>query len=338
MSTLESSPITAMYLKILEDLECRLPKMNKATRRSLALLTATMLEVRSPNTSALAARVPRKTERQDMREQWIHRILRRKNMDPVMIMQPFASDILKKLSDLMDVLILTMDQTKISDGYEMLMVSVRFGKRAIPILWDVVKTSGGIGFLVQKQLLDRIIPWIPIGKKVRLHGDRFYGTPDLIDYCATQHWGYRLRLKSNLLYCKDSSEGRLSDITPSPFESIQSIELTHKKVKTNIGFWHEDGHPEPWIIAMDDPATLESTRDYANRWCIEPLFSDFKSRGFQLEDTQLQAADRISRLVLIMTLALYWTVSTGHHDAIENNALPDKKPLKKTPLVPSCHS
>jgi hypothetical protein len=43
----------------------------------------------------------------------------------------------------------------------------------------------------------------------------------------------------------------------------------------------------------------------------KPMFSDFKSRGFQLEDTQLRAADRLDRLLVIMALAMYWCVRVG---------------------------
>jgi IS4 transposase len=54
---------------------------------------------------------------------------------------------------------------------------------------------------------------------------------------------------------------------------------------------------------------------YRARWGIEPMFSDFKSRGFQLEDTQLRAADRLDRLLVIMALAMYWCVRVGQEEA-----------------------
>jgi hypothetical protein len=46
------------------------------------------------------------------------------------------------------------------------------------------------------------------------------------------------------------------------------------------------------------------------------MVSDFKSRGFGIEETQLRYADRLDRLILVMALALYVAVSTGqavHH-------------------------
>ena len=82
---------------------------------------------------------------------------------------------------------------------------------------------------------------------------------------------------------------------------------------------------------MSEMPSTARTFDYGLRWGIEAMFSDFKSRGFGLEDSQLQRTDRMDRLILVMALALYWAVSTGMW-ASENAALPAEK---KTPrLVP----
>ena len=56
----------------------------------------------------------------------------------------------------------------------------------------------------------------------------------------------------------------------------------------------------------------------------DPTFSDFKSRGFQLEDSQLKHADRLERLILFMALAMHWCVRLGQDDALQRPT-----PLKK---------
>jgi hypothetical protein len=53
--------------------------------------------------------------------------------------------------------------------------------------------------------------------------------------------------------------------------------------------------------------------DYGSRWAIEPTFSDFKGRGFQLEDSQLEHADRLERLILIMALPAMKLAIYGYH-------------------------
>src|SRR3954454_13859233 len=48
---------------------------------------------------------------------------------------------------------------------------------------------------------------------------------------------------------------------------------------------------------------------------IEAMFSDFKSRGFGLEHSQIRHTDRLARPLLIVALALHWAVSAGMWDA-----------------------
>ena len=86
---------------------------------------------------------------------------------------------------------------------------------------------------------------------------------------------------------------------------LPGVRLFARGVMTNLGILHEAGHPEPWIIAMDCSPTRAAVLDYSARWAIEPMFSDFKGRGFALADSQLGHADRLERLVLVIALAMH---------------------------------
>jgi len=107
------------------------------------------------------------------------------------------------------------------------------------------------------------------------------------------------------------------------------IELTEKRARTNIAMLHEPGHAEPWIVALSEPPTAWRARDYGLRWGIEAMFSDYKTRGFNLEDSQIERTDRLNRLVLVLSLALYWAVSAGMWDAMENMRPAEKKPRQR---------
>jgi hypothetical protein len=220
---------------------------------------------------------------------------------------------------------LILDQSKVSDRHQVLMLSVRWGERALPVAWRVEETDGAIGFAVQRDLLDAVRGWLPAGTRVVLHGDRFYGTPDLIRWCQDRGWDYRLRLKGNLQTWIGSRKTTTGDLALSGVHYFQDVALTGKRVRTNIGIIHDAGHAEPWIIAMSAEPSYLSTLEYSRRWGIEPLFSDFKSRGFGIQDTQIQYPDRLGRLILVMSLALYWAVSTGMWDAAENPTPAEKK-------------
>lgn len=322
--------IEAIAASISADLVRRLPRQNKAQREGLASLVATMLEVRSANLMDLSASVPREAERIDMRYQWISRLLGNELIDTDWVMAPFATEVLARASSHGQRLIVIIDQTKANETQQAIVVAVRVGGRSLPISWRVKETEGAIGFAEQKAALEVALALLPKGAKVVLMGDRFYGSPDLIAWCAKQGWDWRLRLKADLLVFEDGGESTVAECFARDERMLTGIELTGKRVATNIGMVHEEGHPEPWFIAMSDVPTTAKTFDYGLRWGIEAMFSDFKSRGFGLEDSQLQRTDRMDRLILVMTLALYWAVSTGMW-AAEHAALPVEK--KRPTLV-----
>jgi hypothetical protein len=111
---------------------------------------------------------------------------------------------------------------------------------------------------------------------------------------------------------------------------LPGVRLYAQGVMTNLGILHEAGHPEPWIIAMDCAPTRAAVLDYGARWAVEPMFAGFKGRGFELEDSQLEHADRLERLILIMSLAMYWCVRVGRDDALNSPTPLEKKPKRKS--------
>jgi hypothetical protein len=313
------------------DLKQRLPEQRKTQRDKLSLLVATMLHVRSANLVELASGLPRPSDRWDMGYQWISRFLANDLVSCDAVMQPFASEILARLAETGDPVPLILDQSKVSDRHQVLMLSVRWGERALPVAWRVEDTDGAIGFAVQRDLLDAVRGWLPAETRVTLHGDRFYGTPDLIRGCQDRGWDYRLRLKGNLQTWIGSRKTTTGDLALSGVHYFQDVALTGKRVRTNIGIIHDAGHAEPWIIAMSAEPSYLSTLEYSRRWGIEPMFSDFKSRGFGIQETQIQYPDRLGRLILVMSLALYWAVSTGMWDAAENPTPNEKKDRSVSP-------
>jgi hypothetical protein len=55
------------------------------------------------------------------------------------------------------------------------------------------------------------------------------------------------------------------------------------------------------------------------------MFSDFKGRGFELEDSQPGHADRLERLLLVMSLAINGCVRVGQEDALHRPTQLEKK-------------
>lgn len=292
----------------------RLPGFHKSRCEGLTLLSTLLLDVRSANLMELSAALPRDIGTKDHRYQYVSRVLANPHIDCAEIMQAYAGDVFTRLASNGETIVLMMDQSHINDGHEALMISIRIRDRALPVAWRVRKTKGNIGFAVQEEVLDSILDWVPEGADILLTADRFYGTEKLIHYCQKAGWGYRIRLKGNLTLQHQGGElscGEIKELMP---QGLINAELYGSSVFTNIGVLHDEGHSEPWIIAMDAKPSQYTVLDYGMRWGIEAMFSDFKTRGFGIAQSQIKKPDRLERLILVMAIAMYWAVSAGAAD------------------------
>jgi hypothetical protein len=312
-------------------LAAALPGLRKTVAGKLSLAVGAMIEGQTPNTVELANLLPLETERQDMREQWLRRLLKNPLLLAPAVMEPFAREALARAARNGQTVLLSMDQTDLGDRMAVLMVGLRVGDRALPLAWLAEEGPANIGFEGQRTVLEQVLARLPEGAKVLLSADRFYPSADLFAWLEGHGWGYRLRLKGNLLadpgYGDETTTGELARDVPERY--LPGVRLFAQGVMTNLGILHEAGHPEPWIIAMDCAPTRAAALDYSARWAIEPMFSDFKGRGFALEDSQLEHADRLERLVLVMSLAMHWCVRVGQEDVLHRPTPLEKKHKRK---------
>lgn len=326
--------IDSLKAAVEEDMRRRLPRQRVTQRRKLSTLVATLLQEQQVNLMALGSGLPLETDNRASRFQWIKRVLANGLIDPAEVMEPYAREVLERssASGIQPILIIDQSQATRLHRHEMLMVAVRLGERALPLTWVVRKTSGALGFAEQRALLERVAAWLPDGVKPVLMGDRFYGSPDLIAWCAARGWSWRLRLKATLLVTdRDGGETTLKECFANGDWLLEDVCLTEKRVASHVAMLHEAGHNEPWIIAVSEKPTTWRALDYGMRWGIEALFSDLKTRGFNIENSQLRLAERIDRLLLVVAIAVYWAVSTGMWDAQAHALAAEKKRLTNSP-------
>ena len=316
------------------DLARRLPGMNIARRRGISQVVAAMLTVRSANMVELGNVLPREIASWEKRYQFVERVLGNAKTGCDAVMASFAAQVAGQLSAAGQTLIVMMDQSHINDLNEVLMVSLGYRGRALPVAWRVKSTQGGIGFAAQKELLAAVKAMLPADIPVLFSADRFYGTPALVNWCVAAGWDYRIRLKSNLTLSHDGGEMTTGEVLALAPEGLSGARLCGTSAATNIFALHEEGHPEPWIVAMAAKPGRVACLDYGLRWGIEAMFSDYKSRGFGLMQSPIQRPDRLEKLILIMAIAMYWAVSCGLAEEAASNPNPTSK---KTP-VPSARS
>src|SRR3954463_12020275 len=145
-----------------------------------------------------------------MRYQWISRLLGNELIDVDAVMAPYAREVLARLAADGRRVVLMIDQTRATERHQVVMVAARVGGRALPLAWRGKATEGAIGFPQQREALEAVARLLPVGGRPVLMGDRFYGTPALIGWCRQRGWGWRLRVKQDLLGFEGGGE------TPPP--------------------------------------------------------------------------------------------------------------------------
>ena len=75
------------------------------------------------------------------------------------------------------------------------------------------KTQGAIGFREQKEALETVAALRPEGARVTVMGDRFYGSPALIEWCRTKGWGLAIRCKQDLLAFRTAARRRSRNVS-----------------------------------------------------------------------------------------------------------------------------
>jgi hypothetical protein len=311
-----------------EAMRARLPGQNKKQREGLALLTATMLDVRGADLTDLAASLPRAAGRLDMRHQWISRLLGNARIEVEAVVAPCGREILARLAANGRTVVLMIDQTRATGRHQVVMVAARAGGRALPSAWRVKETGGAIGFPEQREALEAASRLLPEGVRPVLMGDRSYGGPDLIAWCRARGWDRRPRLERDLLVFEDGGGTTSAACLARGGRLLGGVEPTGKRVATNVAVAHEPGRPEPWIIAPPEPPTAHRAFDHGLGWGIEAMFSDFETRGFGLEDGHIQRSERPDRLLPVTAPAPFWAVSTGMWDAV-HRATPDERKSRR---------
>src|SRR4051812_49487171 len=81
-----------------------------------------------------------------MRDQWIKRVLANAHVISDVVMAPYGREVLARLSAQGQTVVLLIDQTKVSERHQVVMVAVRLGGRALPLAWRGEGTRGAGGF------------------------------------------------------------------------------------------------------------------------------------------------------------------------------------------------
>jgi hypothetical protein len=242
---------------------------------------------------------------------------------------PLARRILRRLAAGGARIHLTVDRTEWGD-FNILYVCVGWRGRALPLLWSMLG-PGASSFAEQKALLEVVASWVPTGADVLLLGDREFGTGVLAQWALQQHWGICLRLRAHEYVRRTGAASfeMLPLVLPGErgFWACVAFTQKHAVEGLHLAMYWAPTAAEPWYLITTEPTCKLACLSYAKRFRIEEMFKDFKNtgRGFGLELTGLQHADRLARLLLALALVYTWlllwgayVIATGQQKLVDN--------------------
>ena len=205
---------------------------------------------------------------------------------------------------------LVIDRTNWSRN-NLIMLSLIYDKRAIPICFELLPKLGSSNFEEQKRVFSQVLGLFKKYKVVVL-GDREFCSVQLASWLREQEVKFCLRLKKSENIEVDSGIWLpLDNLRLKPGISLFLNNVKVTKTKKNAGFnlaskWKKRLHgcapKEGWFILTNFTNLNDAINAYKQRFDIEEMFRDFKSGGYNMEATNA-ANNRLISLILIITFA-----------------------------------
>lgn len=220
-----------------------------------------------------------------------------------------------KLSN--DPLVIAIDGSIAGRGCIVLMASIIFGRRALPVAWIVVKgKKGHLPEDLHIRLMSQLQGVAPVGARVVILGDGEFDGIRLQKAIADSGWEYSCRTGKNITLFWEGYEFPCEEIGRH-LEQGTTIEVYNclfTKDKYGpvmvVGWWRKDCK-EPIYLVTNMVSANDACDKYALRFRIETFFSDQKTRGFQIHRSHLSDPERLSRLLIAACLAYIWVVYLG---------------------------
>jgi hypothetical protein len=316
-------------------------------RRMLAQLTACLLDGTPAHLTALAEALPDVETDTNVKAQRVRRFLSNPNISPQRLLPLFIC-LLRPLLQRLPALILSMDRThwkKRQRHVNILMVSVYFEGRAIPLFWVVWDQAGNSSYAQWKTVLSPVITELQTQDwcaqiPVIVVADREFASPRLAQWLkTTYHVDSVLRMKRSTYLCDQEQAVQLATLLQHfPRNSTRYYhQITVTKTNdflVNVTITWDAQYQEPLIVVATSEGAEQAVHTYEKRFGIEPMFKDQKSNGFEIEGTKVTNPKRIETLFIIMALAHIFCTSEGARKEREGEAKKNAaRDLLSVPLV-----
>lgn len=297
--------------------------LNPRQFQTLSLLISTLNQCRQVKIERLATYFPLPILFESRRRH-LQRFLRLKSFCVSLIWFPIIQQIILQLFSLNHPLIIVLDRTQWSN-INIFLISVIWNHRGIPIYWQILDKKGASNLEEQQSLIRPIFKLLNKYHLIII-GDREFHSIKLCDWLVKEAQEQKrkidfiFRQKENTYYCEKSGEyQQLSRIkvrkgikemklnvkvTKYRGFSRQNLVIYQKKTRKNQNNNHK------WLLLTSLEEAEKVVSIYGKRMGIETMFKDYKSGGYNLEESKA-SIERLKSLLLLIAISYTSNILTG---------------------------
>lgn len=215
--------------------------------------------------------------------------------------------------------VLLVDETDLGDRIGVMMVSLAYQGRAIPLVWRCYVANRAEGYPPQGQvlliwgLLAHVLEVLPREARPLVEMDRGLGhSSAMLRALQNLDVDFLVRVKTTARLTTRKGHTALLSQLVKPGESVTArgrLFTRDRQVSVSLIMVWEAAQREPWCLASNSPTLRAPT--YALRMWQEESFRDLKSGGWQWQHSELCLPHRAQRLILVLTLAYAWMLTQG---------------------------
>jgi len=307
-----------------------LPNWDETATRRLIQLAAGIFERKSVLIEEIARATAFNAPEQSSNATQVRRILRDERIELKTMYYPLIQSLLRELKT--RVLYLVMDETKHNNDYCLFQVSLATDGFSIPLGFFQYALDDAWADDA-RDLLKTIDHFIPEQFVVILLADRIHTGEPFLNCLDELGWEYVFRApddtyvetskgwkKLRSLYKRRNVGRFLSDVRVWKQNTRRANVSIYKYARA--GF-----RTTTWYVVSSLPACMERFAEYACRWWQECTFKDIKSALFHWEHGRVVDEERVERLLIGVSCALWvlWMLGRAYEQ------IPKRKPTTTTP-------
>jgi Transposase DDE domain len=222
---------------------------------------------------------------------------------------PYIKFILQKLASQGE-LVLVIDGSEMAGDCTVLMVSVLWGKYAVPLAWMTKEgAKGHFSEQIHLDLINLAASIVPSSCRVVLLGDGEFDGAKLCARCVELQWEFVLRTSLDRKIEDHDEVISIKALSVWPGQEFIFVESALHGY--NAVLWHHQKyeHPIPLLTNMD--LGQMACTYYEHRFRIELMFKQFKSAGFNVHKCKVKGAKRVHSLIILLALAFLLTFWAG---------------------------